>query len=162
MPVPAVVAAAAENYRFNSEFLNNSVKDLSAEEWFKRPRANLNHIAWIVGHVTWARQLLLQRLGAEWAQPGLDVFARGVKLQEDSVYPSREALLKALEDSQAALAGALDRVPVELLAREAGQGPPSADGKVSGVVNFLAVHETYHVGQAAYLRGWLGHPALMG
>ena len=162
MPVPAVVAAAAEGYRFNSQFLTNSVKDLPAEDWFKRPAAHLNHIAWIVGHVVWARQLLIQRLGGEWAQTGLDVFARGVKLQEDAVYPSREALLKALEDSHTALAGALDRVPAELLASEAGQGPPSADGKVSGVVNFLAVHETYHVGQAAYLRSWLGHPALMG
>jgi uncharacterized damage-inducible protein DinB len=162
MPVPAVVAAAADNYRFNSEFLTNSVKDLSAEDWFKRPAANLNHIAWIVGHVVWARQLLIQRLGAQWEQPGLDVFARGVKLQEDSAYPSREELLKALEESHTALAGALDRVPAELLAKEVSQGPPSADGKVSGVVNFLALHETYHVGQAAYLRSWLGHPALMG
>lgn len=162
MPVPAVVSAAAENYRFNSEFLTNSVKDLSSEEWFQRPEGKLNHVAWIVGHVVWARQRLLARLGAEWAQPGLDVFARGVKLQEDAAYPSRAALLKALEESQAALAGALEQVPVELLAKEAGQGPPSADGKVSGVVNFLAMHESYHVGQAVYVRSWLGKPALMG
>lgn len=162
MPVPAVAAAAAENYRFNAEFLTNCIKDLSAEEWFKRPEKKLNHIAWIVGHVVWARQVLLRRLGTEWAQPGPDLFARGVKLQPDEAYPSREILLTALEGSQAALAAALDRVPADLLAKDAGQGPPSADGKVSGVVNFLAVHESFHVGQASYLRSWLGKPALMG
>ena len=32
----------------------------------------------------------------------------------------------------------------------------------SGVVNFLAIHETYHVGQASYLRGWLRHKGLIG
>jgi hypothetical protein len=26
----------------------------------------------------------------------------------------------------------------------------------------MAYHETYHVGQAAYLRCWLGHKGLMG
>jgi hypothetical protein len=42
------------------------------------------------------------------------------------------------------------------------QGPPTADGKLSGVVHFLAFHETYHVGQAAYVRSWLGHSGIMG
>jgi hypothetical protein len=42
------------------------------------------------------------------------------------------------------------------------KGPPSSDGKESGIVDFLAIHETYHIGQASYLRGWLGHKGLMG
>jgi hypothetical protein len=32
----------------------------------------------------------------------------------------------------------------------------------SGVVNFLAIHETNLVGQASYLRGWLRHKGLIG
>jgi len=39
---------------------------------------------------------------------------------------------------------------------------PSFDGKISGSVAFLAFHETYHVGQAAYLRTWLGHEGVAG
>ena len=42
------------------------------------------------------------------------------------------------------------------------KGPPSADGKISGVINFLAIHETYHVGQVSYLRSWMGHKGVMG
>lgn len=60
------------------------------------------------------------------------------------------------------LNGALANASADALAQPAGQGPPSADGKVSGIINFLAIHETYHVGQAAYLRCWLGHKGLMG
>ena len=41
-------------------------------------------------------------------------------------------------------------------------GIPSPDGKVSGVVAFLAHHETYHVGQTAYLRCYLGHEGVAG
>ena len=39
---------------------------------------------------------------------------------------------------------------------------PDADGKLCGTVNFMALHETYHVGQAAYVRSWLGKPGVMG
>ncbi len=63
MPVPAVIAAAAENYRFNSDFLTRTVQDLSPDEWLSRPNDNTNHIAWIVGHVIWARKAVPQPAG---------------------------------------------------------------------------------------------------
>ena len=92
MPVPAVIATAAENFRFNSDFLVGTVKDLSPEEWLSRPEGKGNHIAWLVGHVTWTRARLLGRLQTEWTQPWLGQFARGEKLDEAATYPSPEAL----------------------------------------------------------------------
>jgi uncharacterized damage-inducible protein DinB len=162
MPVPSVIATAAENYRFNSQFLEKSVKDLAPEEWLRRPCANMNHIAWIVGHMAWTRGRLLHYVGSEWPQPGLDLYARGVKLQDDSAYPSPESLLGTWRESTSVLTAALENVSEDLLATPATQGPPSADGKISGIVNFLAIHETYHGGQVSYLRCWLGHKGLMG
>jgi hypothetical protein len=162
MSVPAVIATAAENYRFNSDFLGKMVGELSPEEWLRRPDGKCNHIAWIVGHVVWTRQRLLARLGTEWSQPWLGMFARGGKCEDDAAYPSSGALLDAWREISGVLAGTLDNVSEEALARSAANGPPSADGKVSGVVSFLAIHETYHIGQASYLRGWLGHKGLMG
>jgi len=162
MPVPAVIAAAAENYRFNSGFLTKMVSDLTAEEWMKRPDEKSNHIAWIVGHVIWTRKALLTRLGTTWSQPWLDLFKRGAQLGDDAAYPTSAAMLEAWEETAKLVATALENAPEELLATPSTQGPPSADGKVSGVINFLAIHETYHLGQASYLRGWLGHKGLMG
>jgi len=162
MPIPAVIAAAAENYRFNSDFLVKTVKDLSPEEWLRRPDGRGNHIAWIVGHVIWTRGRLLSRLGTEWSQPWLGLFGLGVKVDEETSYPSPETLTDAWSDVSAVLTDALDRVSEELLAQPVTQGPRSADGKMSGVVNFLAIHETYHIGQAAYLSCWLGHKGPMG
>ncbi len=162
MPVPTVIAAAAENYRFNSKSLENLVKDFSPEEWLRRPSVHMNHAAWIVGHMAWTRGRLLHFIGSEWLQPALDLYARGVKLQEDSAYPSPASLLDTWRESANVLTAALDNVTEEVLARPVTQGPPSADGKISGIVNFLAIHETYHGGQISYLRCWLGHKGLMG
>ena len=162
MPVPAVIATAAHNCRFNSDFLVKMVSDLSPEEWLRRPDEKCNHIAWIVGHVVWTRKALLARLGTEWSEPWLGMFARGAKCEDGAAYPSPGTLLDAWREVSSLLAGALDTVSEEKLAQPVTKGPPSSDGKESGIVDFLAIHETYHIGQASYLRGWLGHKGLMG
>jgi len=70
--------------------------------------------------------------------------------------------MSAWNEVSGVLAGAMENASEEALAQPATGGPPSADGKVSGIVNFLAIHETYHVGQAAYLSCWMGHKGIMG
>ena len=162
MSVPAVIAAAVQNYRFNSDTLLKMASDLSPEEWLSRPNEKANHITWIVGHVIWTRKQLLGRLGTEWSQPWLGSFARGVKCGDGEPYPSSDALLDAWREVSGLLADALESVSEEALSQPSPQGPPSPDGKVSGVVNFLAIHETFHLGQISYVRGWLGHKGLMG
>jgi uncharacterized damage-inducible protein DinB len=162
MPVPVAIASAAENYRFNSDFLTKMVSDIPHEQWHRHPDGQCNHIAWIMGHVIWTRKQLLRRLGTEWSQPWLDLFARGAKCEDGAGYPSPDTLIDAWRDCSGILAGALDSASDEALAQPAKNGPPSLDGKESGIVNFLAIHETYHLGQASYLRGWLGHKGLMG
>jgi uncharacterized damage-inducible protein DinB len=163
MPVPAAVAHAAEEFRYNNNFAVNSVKDLSPEEWTKRPEGAANHVAWIVGHIIWARTAVLSRLGSNWSAPWLGLFARGEKVDEAAAYPSSDALLAAWEEVAAALASALENASDDLVGQPAAKpGPPSADGKMSGAIRFLSWHETYHVGQLSYVRCLLGHKNLMG
>jgi uncharacterized damage-inducible protein DinB len=162
MPVPAAIATAAENFRFNSKTLKQTVGDLSPEEWLKRPDEKLNHMAWIVGHMAYCRGRILHFIGVEWEQPALEIFGRGKKLLEDSAYPSPESMLSTWSESGHALAAAFETVSDDLLAQPATQGPPSLDGKIGGMVSFMAIHETCHLGQASYLRVWLGHKGLMG
>src|SRR5579871_2814381 len=162
MPASAKIARAADEFRFNNGFVENTVSDLSLEEWFSRPGEKSNHIAWLVGHLVWTRNRLLDFIGTEWTRPWLNLFARGVKLADVSQYPTPEELMGAWRDVAGVLADALENASDEVLSQPATQGPPSADGKLSGIVNFLAYHETYHIGQASYVRAWLGHKCLMG
>lgn len=163
MPVPAVIATAANEYKFNNAYLEKTLKDLAPEEWLRRPDDTANHLAWIVGHLVWSRKQVLRRLGAEWDLPWLGMFARGEKLDLGTAYPSGQALLDAWKDTSDLLVQALENASEEKLASPAPQpGPPSADGKLSGTIGFMAWHETYHVGQVSYLCCWLGHKGLMG
>lgn len=163
MPVPACIAQAAEDYRFNNKFLLNTVKALPPEEWLKRPNVCTNHIAWIVGHVIWARKAILAKLGKEWSAPWLGLFARGVKLDDTTAYPSSDALMEAWKEVGEVLSGALENASEEALGcAVTPPGPPSADGTISGQVRFLAWHETYHVGQVSLVACMLGHKGTMG
>src|ERR1035437_1730729 len=150
MPVPAAIAGAAGEFAHNSSFLQKAVADLTPEQWLCRPGDHSNHITWIVGHVIWSRHALINRVGGKWSCPGIEVFARSAKLDVSSDYPSSEALLALWRDS----ATALDAPPPP--------GPPSPDGKVRGFIGVLAWHETYHLGQIAYLRSWLGQSGIFG
>ncbi|KAA6462046.1 DinB family protein [Acidobacteria bacterium AB60] len=161
MPVPAVIEGAAQNFRYNDKFLADCHRGLSEEEWRRRPSDCSNSLTWVVGHLVWARKRILDHLDTEWSTPWLDQFARGRKPETDAL-PTSAELATAWTEVSGLLATALENASEETLARPATQGPPSADGKLSGVINFLAWHETYHVGQAAYLRCWLGHKSIMG
>lgn len=163
MPVPACIAQAADDYRFNNSFLLNTVKDLTPEEWLKRPTVCTNHISWIVGHVTWTRKAVLARLGTAWSTPWLGMFAHGVKLDETAAYPSPDALMDSWKEVGGLLCDALENATDEVLCKPATPpAPPTTDGKISGVIRFLAWHETYHVGQISIVACMLGHKGLMG
>lgn len=163
MPIPAVIATAAHEYKINHKFVADSVSDLAPEEWLRRPDEKGNHLAWIMGHLVWSRKQVLRRLGTDWDAPWLGMFARGEKLDGGAAYPSPQTLLDGWREVGALLTQAIENASEEKLSAPAPQpGPPSADGKLSGTISFLAWHETYHLGQISYLRGWLGHKGLMG
>lgn len=163
MPVQACVAQAYEDFRRNDDFLLNTVKNLCPEEWLKRPTESGNHIAWIVGHVTWARKRLLERLDTEWSAPWLGMFVRGMKLDSNAEYPAPDVMIAAWKEVGGVLSSSLQNAPHEVLAKDAAPpSPPTADGKISGVIRFLAWHETYHVGQISLVSCLLGHKGLIG
>ena len=163
MSTPASIGQAAEDYRFNNSFVLNTVKDLTPEEWLERPGASSNHITWLVGHLLWTRKRILARLGADWSASWLELFARGSKVEDAAAYPSADALMDAWSEAGKILSGALDSVSEEALSQPVTPpAPPTVDGKVGGLIRFLAWHETYHVGQICYVRGLLGHKGMMG
>jgi uncharacterized damage-inducible protein DinB len=164
MPIPNEIASAALAFRQNSDLLTKSHAGLTDEEWLRRPGESSNHLLWITGHLIAVRGNLLRILGQHpaWSRPWLPLFARGAKLVDPSQYPSPEEIRLAWLDVSAALAAAFEQASPEALSAPPPDKLPSFDGTISGAISFLAYHETYHIGQAAYLRRWLGHDGVTG
>lgn len=160
MPIPAAIVHAAEEFRYNNNSTMKFVSDLSHDDWLKQPQGAANHVAWIVGHIIWARTAVLARLGSKWSAPWLGMFARGEKVDGTAPYPSPEVLMAAWQEVATALESALENASEDIVSQPAAKpGPPSADGKMSGTIRFLSWHETYHVGQISYVRCLLGTKA---
>jgi len=162
MPIPSQITGAANSFQFNTDLFKKSLDGLTPEECLRRPNDKSNHMTWIFCHVIWARGVVLKFLGTEFSKPWFPLFARGVKLDESAAYPTPEEALAAWDEVTRQLTTAMEGASEEALSKPGPPGIPSPDGKVSGVVGFLAHHETYHLGQTAYLRSWLGHGGIVG
>ena len=65
-------------------------------------------------------------------------------------------MLDAWKDLTSSLPAALETASAEAMGAHASQPSPSFDGTIGGMVSFLAMHETYHVGQLELLRHLAG------
>jgi uncharacterized damage-inducible protein DinB len=162
MPIIPELVTAAHIYRRNESFLAKAIEGLTAEQWQTRPGDSANSALWIVGHMVWARSRVLKLLGVSWTAPWLPLFERGSKPVDPAQYPPSEQVLIAWNELAAALPPALESASAADIAAPAPEPSPSFDGTIGGMVSFLAMHETYHVGQVVYLRRLLGHERVTG
>jgi uncharacterized damage-inducible protein DinB len=156
VPVATEIAHAAAGFAQNAGMLDKSFAGLSTADWEARPSEHCNSMLWVAGHIVWARSRALGFLGVSWSRPWLGQYARG-KFAEAGEPPSTDELLSAWTDVKSALTAALEEASAEKLASASPDQAPTFDGTIAGTVGFMAFHETYHVGQAAYLRKWLGY-----
>jgi uncharacterized damage-inducible protein DinB len=157
MPAATEIANTAGSFRMNANLFEKSLEGLSAAEWQACPSESANALIWIAGHIVWARSRALGLLGTEWSKPWLPLFARGSKPADLADCPTSEEVIAAWQEVKAALDAALEGVSAEALSAPAPERIPSFDGKLGGTISFFAIHESYHVGQAAYVRKCLGH-----
>jgi uncharacterized damage-inducible protein DinB len=149
-------------FKTNTDIINKAIADVAAEDWFRKPGDDSNHLLWVLGHVIVHRGRTLNFLGANWNTEWAPLFARGAERIDDGEYPSVEELRTAWSQVSGDLSAAIRNASPDELAKAAPAGPPSFDGKVSGTVAFFAFHDTYHTGQISYLRKWLGYGQTVG
>lgn len=149
-------------FRTNTELVKKATEGIRPEHWFAKPADVSNHLMWVQGHLVWGRGNVLKTLGSKWSAPWNSLFARGAEPAAPERCPGVEEVQRAWSDVSKQLAASLAAAPADVLAKPAANGAFSFDGKVSGLVAFLAFHETYHVGQLSYLRKWLGYGQLVG
>ena len=148
-------------FKINTDLVNKAIADVAAEDWFRKPGDDSNHLMWVMGHLIVHRGRTLKLLGEQWDTSWASLFARGVQRVDDAEYPSSDEMRSAWNQVSADLSAALKNAPAEVLSKEAPAGP-TLDGKLSGSVAFLAFHDAYHAGQVSYLRKWLGYGQTVG
>jgi hypothetical protein len=149
-------------FQFNNGIYERTVQGIPPEQWLIQPSQESNHLLWVVGHTAVTRAVGVRLLGGEWSAPWQDLFRRGQKRIGIGEYPSVAEVQRAWNEISGRLMSALSTASPELTDRPVEKGKPSIDGTVGGMVGFLCLHESYHLGQTGFIRKWLGHGQAVG
>jgi uncharacterized protein YndB with AHSA1/START domain/uncharacterized damage-inducible protein DinB len=146
----------------NDSLADRTFAGLKPEDLWKRPTDTTNAMLWIFGHMAATRGRMLNALGDSFDAGLGEAFGRGAQLQDAASYPSREKISEASREVNARLFAKLATLTDADLSREAtGPKPPSVT-TVGDQIAFFALHDSYHVGQLAYVRKALGLPGVVG
>jgi DinB superfamily len=142
------------------------VDDLTDEQMVLRPGGNMNHPAWILGHVGAYHPVTLQLLAGEPVddpkENPLYGFAGHGPLDDIKAYGNKQVIVSRFADGHERVAQALLSAPPEAFRR-----PPSLErwAKKFPTVEFmlpdlLLHHESLHIGQISLWRRAAGLPAV--
>jgi uncharacterized damage-inducible protein DinB len=148
-------------FSFNEPFVEQALDGLSHEELWRAPTSHNNPILWVAGHVVQTRTTVLQMIGQSVDTGWGTLFDRGAKIGDRSQYPSATEVARVMCEVSPKLRGALAAITEAELMRPASLPIPGINTLMDELA-FFALHESYHVGQLAYIRKSLGYPGLAG
>jgi uncharacterized damage-inducible protein DinB len=157
----AVVAPIAMIFAVNDDLVARALDGLTPQELWQAPTERNNAMLWIAGHVVQTRATVLELLGETVDTGWGNVFERGATVAEPEKYPSRESIEQMHREVGPRLLAKLASLDDQYLARPATMELPGVR-TIADQLGFFALHDTYHVGQMAYIRKALGYPALVG
>jgi uncharacterized damage-inducible protein DinB len=148
----------AEAFARNVRVIKMQVNGLTHADSLLQPPVRGNCLNWVLGHIAMHRDLILEALGEEkiLSQAAAARYGSGSEpiLGEGEGILPLETLLAALDQGQERIAAVLRQGDAETLAREIPFGERSVTAAQHAF--FLYFHDTYHVGQAEFLRQLAG------
>jgi len=159
-----VAAPIATIFAINDNFVVRALEGLTHEELWRAPTERNNALIWIAGHVVQTRAMLLQLLGEPVDTGWGKLFDRGAPaatMADAERYPSRGDIERVMRDITPRLHAKLASLDDTYLAGPAKMQVPGTK-TVADELAFFALHDSYHVGQLAYVRKGLGQPGLAG
>ena len=139
-------------FNLNERLFINALDGLTEVQIKERLSGHNNPISWIAAHTVWARYNTLMFLGQPAKNP-FDAHFEGFKAYSDSIeYPLLETIKAEWHKASALLKEAFQAVSATQLAAESPVKSPMGDTTISGTIAFLAQHESYDIGQIAFLK----------
>jgi hypothetical protein len=149
-------------FRATGDLFHRGLEGVSREDLVRRPHDGSNPLLWIAGHALSSRISLTKVCGENIENPWGKIFARGATVDADVSYPEVSEIIALWDNVTEALMKRLEALDDADLSGPSPFPIPTPDNTKRGAIAFLNFHETYHIGQIAYLRKWLGYSALIG
>jgi uncharacterized damage-inducible protein DinB len=154
------VAPLGALYDLNTDLLLNCLDDLTDAEAQQRLAAGGNSVTFLASHLVDSRHFLVTRLGQPLANPLARYLADVRSIEEIGDLPTLDEIRPAWSEISAHLHAVLDRLTAAELRESNVHKFPLTDKSRLGMITFLIQHDSYHLGQVAFLRRQLGKPPM--
>ena len=150
------VAPLASLYELNTDLLLNCLDGLTDDEAQRRLEAGGNSVTFLAAHLTDTRHFLAARLGRPLFNPLARYLADVRSIEEILELPSLVEIRTAWQAVSTHLQAVLGELTPSDLAEPNAHRFPLEDTTRLGMIAFLAQHDSYHLGQIAFIRRQLG------
>jgi len=151
------LAAVAE---LNTRLFLNCLQSVTDADALGRPNDRVNNLAFVACHVLDARHYLAGFLGLQLANPLAAVLGGVQRIEDVETLPSLESIREHWRVVSGPVLDCLRSLTPGELKSPSPQRFPIADASFGGALEFQLHHESYHIGQLAYLRKFYGYPAM--
>jgi len=154
------IAPLAAILDLNTDLLLNTLEGLGDDEARVRLPGGGNSLVFLAAHLTDTRHFLAERIGHPLANPLASYLAEARGIEDIVAWPRMAELRGAWCSVSSHVRAALATLDAGDLARPNADRFPLSDGTQLGMIAFLVQHDSYHVGQMAFLRRQLGKTAM--
>ncbi len=154
------VIPLAEILRMNTRLFRNCLDGMSEAQAMARPTTYTNSAGYVASHVTNSRYYLLSVLGLPTTNPLAELTGKATRIEDIDVPPSLAVIRDAWTTASHLLRDRLDAVTAAELEAQIETRLPLPDKSVLNITTFLSQHDSFHIGQLALLRKYVGLPAM--
>jgi len=150
-------------FQLDTRLFLNCLDEVPDEIARWRPAEHSNSMAYIALHLHEARHYLGKYVGVDEPDPFAAITATAKGIDDIDVYPSLAEMRTAWMEISLAIEQGFSNLTATKLDRELPRDAPDFpvnDTSVLGALNILLQHESFHLGQLAYLRKLAGLPAM--
>jgi uncharacterized damage-inducible protein DinB len=159
--VNPVVRPLVATLELNTRLLLNALDGIDEEGARKRPNERTNHVLFIACHLVDARHYLARSLGLPSESPFKAMLDGAKGIDDVKQFPPLEEVRRAWKDVGERLSSFIAELEDSDLEKPAPFAfPIEGGGTTLGCLAFLVQHDSYHLGQVAFLRRYLGLDAM--
>lgn len=149
-------------YNVTEQLALKALKEAKPETLNIRPNDKANSLAWVFGHIVASRLGIAKTLGIDESRDWDKLYDFGAEVKEPEAYPSIDELKETFADINAKLKARFEEMTDDDLKGEPAFKIPGIEESPAGIVAFMSLHESYHVGQLGYIQRLHGGEKLVG
>lgn len=148
-------------FNLNTRLFLNALAGISEEQAKERISDHNNPVSWLAAHTVWARYNSCAMLGNPVAKNPYDGLFENFKPHDPAAnYGTLEQVKAEWKKASDLLKEAINTVTEDHLAADCPFKSPIGDSSFGGTIAFFAQHESYDIGQLAFLKKYLTKEAM--